>query len=190
MYQQHAGVRQDQSVGAPLDHIVHQLLDEHQRFLGQSLPEIEKLILAAGRMPARRRHPVLEKVVPDFMELREALEEHFRHEETVLFPVIVQIQHAVQARRAIPRPRFGSVRNPIRMLKREHEAEQARLSQFREVCLGYQLPEDAPEAMLTLFEGLRRLDQALRDHWDLENRVLFPRAIELERLPALYDGEG
>jgi regulator of cell morphogenesis and NO signaling len=52
---------------------------------------------------------------------------------------------------------------------------------LREITNNYQAPDDACTTYRALYRGLKDLERDLHQHIHLENNILFPRALELER---------
>lgn len=103
-----------------------------------------------------------------------------RKEEHVLFPYIVELERAKKANLSPPIPHFGTVKNPIRMMMAEHDADGDRLRKMRAVTNDYSLPDGACPSFTALYAGLEDLERDLHKHIHLENNVLFPAAAELE----------
>ena len=78
-------------------------------------------------------------------------------------------------------PHFGTVQNPIRMMMADHDEDGERLRLMREIADDYTLPEGACPSFTALYAGLQDLERDLHRHIHLENNVLFPAAVELER---------
>jgi regulator of cell morphogenesis and NO signaling len=81
---------------------------------------------------------------------------------------------------ALPPP-FGSVRNPVAMMRNEHDGAGNALRSMRQISDGYAAPPDACVSFRTLYQALAAFEADLHQHIHLENNVLFPRAIEMER---------
>jgi regulator of cell morphogenesis and NO signaling len=102
-------------------------------------------------------------------------------EEMMLFPYIKSLAAAAQRGVVPQRPPFGTVNNPVRMMMLEHDTAGAILRELRAVSQDYRVPEDACLSYRTLYEALTVFEQDLHQHIHLENNILFPRAVELER---------
>jgi regulator of cell morphogenesis and NO signaling len=102
-------------------------------------------------------------------------------EEMVLFPYILRMEEAVVAKEPVLPPPFGSVRNPVAMMMNEHDGAGSALRNMRQISNGYAAPPDACISFQTLYRALAAFEADLHQHIHLENNVLFPRAIEMER---------
>lgn len=78
-------------------------------------------------------------------------------------------------------PPFGTVQNPVRVLMTEHDAAGDFLREMRELTDDFTAPENACASYKSLYFGLEELEKDLHQHIHLENNVLFPAAVELER---------
>lgn len=67
------------------------------------------------------------------------------------------------------------------MMMVDHEADGARLRKMRHISSDYTLPEGACPSFTALYAGLQDLEKDLHRHIHLENNVLFPAAVNLER---------
>jgi regulator of cell morphogenesis and NO signaling len=75
---------------------------------------------------------------------------------------------------------FGTVRNPIAMMMREHDTAGDLLRDLRSASGNYAVPPDGCISYKTLYQALQELEQDLHQHIHLENNVLFPRAVLME----------
>jgi regulator of cell morphogenesis and NO signaling len=106
---------------------------------------------------------------------------HLMKEERVLFPYIVRMEEAViQKEPVVPSP-FGSVRNPVSMMEHEHDSAGNALRAMREASSSYTAPPEACVSYHTLYKALAEFEADLHQHIHLENNILFPRAIEMEK---------
>lgn len=112
-----------------------------------------------------------------FRTLRDDLVPHLMKEERILFPYIT----ALELDPAHPHTScFGSIANPIRMMKFEHDAVKTLLTEMRQLTTDYQTTPDADPGLNELYSALKALDDDLVEHMHWEDDVLFPRALELE----------
>jgi regulator of cell morphogenesis and NO signaling len=107
---------------------------------------------------------------------------HMKQEEEILFPYIRQIYHAWQHRESYARLLVRTLRKPVEeVMQKEHESTGASLHRMRELTNNYTAP---PKACLThkvTFAKLKELDADLVQHIHLENNILFPKAIAMEK---------
>jgi len=116
-----------------------------------------------------------------FTGLAQELATHMMKEETVLFPYIVRMEKAAVERQPVLPPPFGSVQNPVAMMTHEHDDAGDALRQMSRISNGYTPPPEACISYRTLYQALAAFEADLHQHIHLENNILFPRAIEMER---------
>jgi regulator of cell morphogenesis and NO signaling len=122
------------------------------------------------------RHTELLEVAKLAAALAEDMLPHMLKEERVLFPYVEQLEFADE-----PGPScFGTVENPIRVMRMEHEAVEDLLRSLRLVTGDYAAPDDASGSWRELYARLAAFEAETRQHIHLENNVHFPRALALE----------
>ena len=126
-------------------------------------------------------HPELLRLREIFGGLAQELTTHLMKEEMVLFPYILRMEEAAVAKEPMLPSPFGSVRNPVAMMMHEHDGAGNALRSMREISNGYAAPADACVSFQTLYQALAAFEADLHQHIHLENNVLFPRAVEMER---------
>jgi len=73
------------------------------------------------------------------------------------------------------------LQNPVAMMMHEHDSAGDALKAMRQASAGYSAPGDACISYQTLYNALADFEKDLHQHIHLENNILFPRAIEMER---------
>ncbi len=126
-------------------------------------------------------HPELLELRATFQGLAQELTLHMMKEEKVLFPHVIRMEVAAIAKAPIPSSPFGSVQNPVSMMEHEHDSAGNALRALRGASNGYAAPGDACVSYQTLYKALAEFEADLHQHIHLENNILFPRAIALEK---------
>jgi regulator of cell morphogenesis and NO signaling len=165
---------------APLSELIDHIV---QDFHEPARAELERIFPLANRVASvhSERHPELIEVVQEFAQLRGEFTMHMRKEELMLFPWIVKTEAQREAPGGAGTPPFGSFRNPIGTMIAEHSVSGDELERLRQLCNGYEVPEDACTSYQALYAALRQFEADMHHHIHLENNILFPRAIALEQ---------
>ena len=127
------------------------------------------------------RHPELFEINRIFNESARDLASHFQKEENVLFPFIESLVKAQQSGEPLGEIHFGTVENPIAMMMHEHSVEGDRFEEIVKLTNGYTPPADACNTYKVTFAMLQEFENDLNRHIHLENNILFPKAIALEK---------
>jgi|SRR5690606_35694759 len=164
-----------------LDLLVDYIEKKHHRYVREKIPELnaylEKLCKVHGKT-----HPELFEIKELFKASANELFSHMHKEERILFPAIRAMSEAeMNGRLNIQRPPFGTVGNPINMMMLEHETEGERFRRIAALTDGYSPPADACTTYRVTFELLEEFEEDLHQHIHLENNILFPKAILLEK---------
>lgn len=156
-----------------IERVHHRYVEERSIVLKQYL---NKLCRVHGE-----RHPELFDIRTAFEASAAALAMHMKKEESVLFPYIKQLELASVKGVAPPLPYFGTVRGPVSMMEEEHDAEGERFRRIARLSFGYAVPSDGCATYAATMSLLNEFEQDLHSHIHLENNILFPRALQLER---------
>ena len=81
----------------------------------------------------------------------------------------------------LPKAQFGTVDNPIKMMEAEHEEAGEILRKIAKLSNNYTPPEGACNTYRAFFAKLDEFEQDLHQHVHLENNILFPKALQLEK---------
>ena len=161
-----------------IERLIDHILATHHAYVRSALPVIarhlSKLVEVHGA-----RHPELARIAALFDEMARDLLQHMMKEERVLFPYLHELAASRDA--ALAASPFGTVENPIRMMEREHREAGDGMRLVRELTSGYVAPPDGCTTYRVAFAELAAFERDLHRHVHLENNVLFPKSIELER---------
>lgn len=166
---------------APLPELIRFVVERYHAKLWEELPRLGEMSAKVLRVHGDRHPDLLPALDATFRDLREELEEHMPKEERVLFPYIEGLTALAGREGSPPSPPFGTVQAPIHAMEHEHETAARALARLRELTSGYLPPAGACNTFRGLYHGLSELDRELREHIHLENNVIFPRAVELEK---------
>jgi regulator of cell morphogenesis and NO signaling len=164
----------------PMADLISHIKTTHHKYtrdeMARLVPLFDKVCSVHGQ-----NHPELQQVRASFRGLVQELTTHMMKEEMVLFPYIVRMEEAfIQKEPVLPSP-FGSVQNPVSMMEHEHDSAGNALRAMREASSGYTAPTEACISYQTLYKALAEFETDLHQHIHLENNILFPRAIAMEK---------
>lgn len=163
-----------------VDFLIDYIVNVHHAYLRDSLPPMEANLLSFVDSH-RKQHPELERVMEVFCELSALLLQACDQEEETLFPYIKQIDNTFRRRETYGSLFVKTLRKPLGTPGREQEQVSRLLAELRELTNQYTFSEKACTNHRVVFSKLREFDQDLVQHKHLENNVLLPRAVEMER---------
>jgi len=167
-------------LNATLAELIEHIVAKHHVFTKTELQRLRALVDKVHSVHGEN-HPELTQIRSLFQNLSSELEPHMLKEEMVLFPYIVRLEAASQHQQSVSPPPFVTVANPVRMMMLEHEAAGDLLERIRKLTNDYTVPPDACISYKTLYEALAELEKDLHQHIHLENNILFPRAVGMEK---------
>lgn len=153
---------------------------KHHQYITKNHPlivaYIERVYAAHGK-----QHPELATVLSLFGQVGYELLDHMQKEETILFPLIRKM---VQVRSEQAEAGTNStlvIDDSIEELTQEHENAGNMLKEISLITNKYQTPETACETYSVMLAKLEEFEKDLHMHVHLENNVLFPKIMELEK---------
>ncbi|MBK8243638.1 MAG: iron-sulfur cluster repair di-iron protein [Saprospiraceae bacterium] len=164
----------------PLDLLADYIEKKHHRYVQEKTLEIQPYLDKICKVHGER-HPELLKIKEEFNASACELAAHMKKEELILFPFIRKMTKAKLENTKVDAAHFGTVKNPIQMMMNEHTVEGHRFMKIEELTNNYTPPQDACNTYRVSFALLKEFEQDLHLHIHLENNILFPKAIEIEK---------
>jgi regulator of cell morphogenesis and NO signaling len=143
--------------------LMFHIVSRHHAYLRDVLGIAAGLTLKVERVHHGREAP-LTRVREAVHELRALLEPHIEHEETVLFPALLENSFTAEE---LAREAAES--------KADHQRASALFSELRRLTQDYRPPAWACSSLRGLYHQLEGLEADTLEHVHLENYVLFPR---------------
>ena len=164
----------------PLDLLADYIEKKHHRYVQEKTLEIQPYLDKICKVHGER-HPELLEIKEEFNASAGELAAHMKKEELILFPFIRKMTKAKLENTKVDAAHFGTVKNPIQMMMNEHTVEGNRFRKIEELSNNYTPPLDACNTYRVSFALLKEFEQDLHLHIHLENNILFPRAIVIEK---------
>lgn len=152
------------------------IINTHHVYVRKALPDMVAYATKVARVHGDR-HPELLEILDIVNALDEEMTSHMFKEEQILFPYIKQLDGSAAG---VPQC-FDSVASPIRMMEMEHEQAGGLLARAREITNQFTPPPGACGSYQLLFKLLESFEEDLHLHVHLENNILFPKALYLEK---------
>lgn len=152
----------------------------HSYYLSKKLPEIEQSIQILLR-DYSDNHPLLHILNDFFYEYTNDLTTHIKAEEKHLLPYIKELLELEKG--FSDKEKFNQVLNNFSLQKfiDSHQDTEKDLSAVRNSILEYQPPATNQTPYRILISQLQAFERDLCVHALIEDRVLIPRAIDLEK---------
>ncbi|AWV98810.1 iron-sulfur cluster repair di-iron protein [Arcticibacterium luteifluviistationis] len=164
----------------PADLLADYIEKKHHRYVEEKILEIKPLLEKLCSVHGEN-HPELHEIKELFMTSAGELTAHMKKEEFILFPFVRKMVQNKSGSGSVTSPQFGTVENPIDMMKHEHEAEGERFEKIAALSNNYTPPADACSTYTVTYALLKEFQEDLHLHIHLENNILFPQAIKMEK---------
>ncbi len=163
-----------------LDFLADHIVNVHHGYIEKSNPVLmqysQRVNLVHGS-----KHPELAEIETLVKEVVQEMAAHMKKEELILFPFIKKLAIAERDGTEVPPVHFGTVENPINMMEAEHEHAGDIMRTIAKLSNNYTPPEGACNTYRAFYDKLDEFEQDLHLHVHLENNILFPKALKLEK---------
>lgn len=163
-----------------LDLLADYIEKTHHRYVIAKIEEIKPYLNKVVKVHGNH-NPELKEIEILFNQSAHELTQHLQKEEMVLFPFIRNMVNSKIEQKPLLIPHFGTVENPISMMKNEHQNEGERFEKIAGLSNNYTPPSHACNTYRVTFALLKEFEDNLHQHIHLENNILFPKAIHLEK---------
>jgi regulator of cell morphogenesis and NO signaling len=162
-----------------LDFMADFIENTHHQYVKESVLRVQELNKKVVKLYASS-YPHLEGINLVFQQLSREIIDNIEKEEQSLFPFIrflVQVKRGKVSASGLP----GSLQQTINALEAEHEAVGQYMKDINGLTDNYTLPDSANFSIALLYTWLHSFEDDLHQHVHLENNILFPQALELEK---------
>jgi regulator of cell morphogenesis and NO signaling len=163
----------------PIELLVAYLKKKHYYFVRQELPFLSNII--SGIKP----EPGYEQLMCDlrimFPMFVEDFIHHIHEEESRLFKRIELLQDIEDGEFSTIDALTILEKNPVDHLADQHEIHDDEMQGIRKLTKNYFLEDAAPLSMKVLYHELQNFEKELAIHAKIEDELLFPKAVELEK---------
>jgi len=163
----------------PIEVLVAYLKKKHYYFVRQELPFLSNLI--SGITPEPEYKPLMADLRIMFPLFVDDFIHHIHEEESRLFKRIEMLQDIEANRFSLKDALTILERDPIHLLAEVHEIHEEEMNGIRRLTAEYSLTDNAPLTMKVLYHELQNFERELIIHAQIEDELLFPKAVELER---------
>ncbi len=163
-----------------LDFLSDYIVNTHHSYVRKALPQIREYAAKVYQVHGAG-HPELEAIHQHVEEIGVEMIAHMEKEERVLFPHIKALVAGAKGGTTNLSGTPDLMREAIHMMELEHETVGSALAEIRRLTNDYVLPGDACASYTLLFSMLEEFENDLHLHVHLENNILFPKALEMEK---------
>lgn len=162
----------------PVDVVICYLTHKHYSFIKHSLPYLAKLIHS---YPTTNEPSIINDIRTKFPLFVEDFIGHMHQEEHDTFKFIQDIDGAIKGKINFSKLFFSLKKKSIKNIAQEHLDQDDIMLNIRNLTNGYKLEKDSPVLLKVIYSELQAFEKNLIIHSQIENEVLFPKALLLEK---------
>jgi len=165
----------------PVDLIIQYLQNAHQIFIKQRLPYLGKLIGHLTQQPSGASTALIHDLQFVYPLFAEDFIHHIYEEEDTLFGYIRLLQDFQKGKVNNAEMYYQMEQYSIQSFAIEHLVEDDEMLGLRRITQEYKLLPEHKPLLRVLYQELQAFEQELQTHARVENEILFPKALMLER---------
>jgi regulator of cell morphogenesis and NO signaling len=164
----------------PPDLLADYIEKKHHRYVTNAIPVLLQYLDKVSKVHGDKQ-PELYEVTSLFRESAAALTQHMKKEELILFPYIRKLVERGSEGQAHNSNLFTTIDEPVAMMMNEHTIEGDRFRELARLTGNYNPPEWACNTFKVSYALLKEFEEDLHLHIHLENNLLFPKALALNK---------
>ena len=162
-----------------IDFLADYIVNTHHSYVRKYSPELIAYAIKVAQVHGAQ-HPELSEIQKRGKEITSELADHMEEEEKVLFAYVKKIVFAKNMNQPLEKG-TKDLASLIVELEKEHDHVGRCLDQIRVLSKGYAIPADACASYQLLYKMIQEFEDDLHIHIHLENNILFPKAVEMEK---------
>ena len=159
-----------------IDFLCDFIESNHHKYIRKIMPKI----LSAGKnKPGKKFND--DVLFKELNQLNNDLEIHMQKEEKLLFPYIKNMNKILNEKALFETPPFGSIQYLIKVIEKEHIAADMYLMKIINLCGRNFTGNNDFRNKKLICDYMTEFESDFHFHIYLENNILFPKAISLEK---------
>ena len=163
-----------------LDFLSDYIVNNHHHYVRKNLPDIRSYALKVAQVHGGH-HPELLPIQQLVEKINNELTEHMEEEEKILFPYVKQIVQAKNNNQPLTNTTVKTLDELVGDMEKEHDFVGRCFDEIHMLSKDFALPADACASYTLLYKMLQEFEEDLHLHIHLENNILFPKAVELQK---------
>lgn len=160
--------------------LIDYITNVHHAYMHMAIPSIEGFLVSFINTH-KKKLPEINRILFLFRELSVLLMTHSRHEEEIIFPYIRQIENTFLRKETYGNLFVRTLRKPLSNIEKEHEVVMSILREIQSLSNNYTCPSNGCADQSAIYHKLNEFHVDMVQHTHLEDDILYPRAIEMEK---------
>ena len=162
-----------------LDFLADYIVNVHHKYVKENAYMLfEYCETIANRHGAK--HPELTRIAQLCEKIAINFKSLMQEEEIALFPYINKLAMAKREHHKIEAG-YKNIEKQIKLMENQHTAIGKFMDEIHQLSNAFTSPEDACSSYKSLYTKLEEFEKNLKQHIHLENNIIFPKSIQLEK---------
>lgn len=161
------------------DELCDYIEKRHHSYIKETLPYLQEKLQHLCEDHGEE-FPELYEINSLFDGAASNLNAHINEQELLLFPSIRKLVKSGNDHSRLNGDESGKIKRITEIMKDEHQIEGERFERIAYLSKDYECPPDGCNTHRVTYQTLREFDKDLRNHFNLENNILFEKAVALE----------
>ncbi len=157
-----------------IDHTVNYLRNSHKSYVFDYIPEIESLINELSKFEIQREKDC-KLLMMYFKDYKDEFVKHINYEDTVIFPYIIEIANSNFEEKS-----KNSGNKSVTEYMLNHDNLDEKLEDLKNLLIRYFKPFENTKVIRSIIKLLFEMEEDLIIHELIENKILFPKAQNIE----------
>ncbi len=162
------------------DELIDYIIKRHHNYVKEQIPIITQLLEKIASVHGDQ-HPEVFTIKDEFSKAANALASHTKNEEEELFPYIKMMVEAQRDEKPFLPIQDLILNDLLNGLLDEHTVEGDRFDDLAKLTNNFAIPADVCNTYFVTFKNIKAFQDDLHRHVHLENNLLFPAALALEK---------
>ena len=163
-----------------VDFLIDYIINVHHAYLNSTMTRLLDQVTSFVNNH-KKQYPYLQDLLKVLNQLITHLTIHIRHEEEIIFPYMKQIDNAYKRKESYGNLLVRTLRKPLVNHEEEHLKIDELFLKLRNLTNNYKYPSEACTTHQVIFHKLEEFDADMAQHKYLEDDILFPKAMHMER---------
>jgi len=163
----------------PVNIIINYLKNSHSLYINKKIPEIEKLI---ENLKFNLEEDKNKQLIQNFfLDYKKEFTEHILREEERIYPYIITLEKNILEKKTSA-SFFEQIKSySIIHYQSDHNDVEEKLFDLKNLIIKYLPPPRNPEIYSSILVKLFKLEKEINEHTLLEEKVVIPKVLEMEK---------
>jgi regulator of cell morphogenesis and NO signaling len=162
-----------------IDFLIDYIINVHHAYVNIAAAPLQASLVSFADHHKNKKP--FEELLILFKKITGSLMAHNQQEEEIIFPYVRQIESTHRRKEIYGNLFVRTLRKPLSNMEQEHTSLTTMMEEMQTLTDNYNFSEKACTSHQVIYHKLREFHEDFLQHKYLENNILFPKAIGLEK---------